>query len=345
MNDLVVLAAGAFVTYTGARFRIGHVRDPFRLYEVSRDVVKFVAGFSAPSSPEDSIARLKLNERAAAMLRKLVDDMRADKILIAADEADDESAADVKITEFELTRTVNLVADIESGYPEFVEDWRQAQPHTLSPVPLGFALWDACRYVSAAKVPGAIVECGVWRGGSMMLAAAALRRFGADDRPLYLYDTYEWSWEEPADSDGYLGRAGSIGTASAESFDRTDSRAEAGDALRGGVSETDVRDRIRGAGYRDDLITTVAGYVQETIPATTPEQIAVLRLDTDFYESTMHEMEHLFPRLASGGVLLLDDYGKLAGATRAVDEYLQRHDVHLLLSRVDVQGRIAVKTG
>ena len=85
------------------------------------------------------------------------------------------------------------------------------------------------------------------------------------------------------------------------------------------------------------------GRVEETIPEAAPERIAVLRLDTDWYESTRHELEHLYPRLAVGGVLIVDDYGHWQGARRAVDEYLAASGARLLLSRIDYTGRMAVK--
>jgi len=83
--------------------------------------------------------------------------------------------------------------------------------------------------------------------------------------------------------------------------------------------------------------------VEETVPGRAPTEIALLRLDTDWYGSTKHELEHLFPRLASGGVLLLDDYGYWQGARKAVDEYVSEHDVRLLLNRIDHSSRIALK--
>ena len=81
------------------------------------------------------------------------------------------------------------------------------------------------------------------------------------------------------------------------------------------------------------------------MPAEAPEEIALLRLDTDWYSSTKHELEHLYPRLAPGGVLILDDYGHWQGARRAVDEYFADNRITLLLNRVDGTARIAVKPG
>ena len=96
-------------------------------------------------------------------------------------------------------------------------------------------------------------------------------------------------------------------------------------------------------GYDKSKIHLVKGKVEETIPKTLPERIALLRLDTDWYASTKHEMLHLFPRLVPGGVLILDDYGSWLGARKAVDEYIAENKVKIFLCRVDNSGRVAVK--
>ena len=87
----------------------------------------------------------------------------------------------------------------------------------------------------------------------------------------------------------------------------------------------------------------VQGRVENTLPAAAPPEIAVLRLDTDWYESTRHELEHLYPRLVDGGVLIVDDYGYWQGARQAVDEYFGETGEAILLNRIDDTGRIAVK--
>ncbi len=95
-------------------------------------------------------------------------------------------------------------------------------------------------------------------------------------------------------------------------------------------------------GYPAGQTHFVPGMVEETIPASAPEKIALLRLDTDWYESTRHELEHLFPRIVDGGVLIIDDYGHWAGARRAVDEYFRNQGIALLLNRLDYTGRIGI---
>jgi hypothetical protein len=95
--------------------------------------------------------------------------------------------------------------------------------------------------------------------------------------------------------------------------------------------------------YPGSHIHYVKGRVEDTIPKHAPQAIALLRLDTDWYESTRHELEHLFPRLVRGGVLILDDYGHWKGAKEAVDEYFAKLGRSPLLQRLDYSGRLAIK--
>lgn len=94
--------------------------------------------------------------------------------------------------------------------------------------------------------------------------------------------------------------------------------------------------------YPDDRIHYVVGPVKRTIPDTAPGEIALLRLDTDWYASTRRELVPLLPRLSNGGVLIIDDYGDWEGAREAVDEYLASIDTPVLLTRIDHTGRMAV---
>jgi len=104
----------------------------------------------------------------------------------------------------------------------------------------------------------------------------------------------------------------------------------------------DVQQGFESVPYPGEQVHFVKGLVQDTVPQEAPEQIAILRLDTDWYESTRHELEHLYPRLSPGGVLLIDDYGYWQGSRQAVDEFLEETGEQLLLLRMD-EGRIAVK--
>jgi len=101
---------------------------------------------------------------------------------------------------------------------------------------------------------------------------------------------------------------------------------------------------MRSIAYPQSLVHFVKGRVEDTLPAQAPQRIALLRLDTDWYESTIHELRSLWDRLSIGGILIVDDYGHWAGARRAVDEFIAGLPGPPLLSRIDYSGRLAVKT-
>jgi len=199
--------------------------------------------------------------------------------------------------------------------------------------PRVFALGRAVEYISKNRVPGAIVECGVWRGGSMMAVAITLLRLGVSDRDLYLFDTFE-GMTLPGPED-----AKASGELASELLRRSDSRSN----IWAISSLEDVREAVLGVGYPEERVHFVKGPVEATLPGSAPEPIALLRLDTDWYASTKHELEHLYPRLSHAGVLIIDDYGGWQGARQAVDEYISENQLPLLLNRIDETGRIAVK--
>jgi hypothetical protein len=97
------------------------------------------------------------------------------------------------------------------------------------------------------------------------------------------------------------------------------------------------------SGYPKSQIHYIKGKVEDTIPSSLPGKIALLRLDTDWYESTKHELIHLFPKLIRGGVLIIDDYGFWKGARKAVEEYFAENNIQILLNRLDDTARIAIK--
>ena len=85
------------------------------------------------------------------------------------------------------------------------------------------------------------------------------------------------------------------------------------------------------------------GKVEDTLPKISPDEISILRLDTDWYESTRCELEVLFPKLSVGGVLIIDDYGHWQGCRKAVDEYFSKHGIRMFLQRIDYTGRVGIK--
>jgi O-methyltransferase len=209
---------------------------------------------------------------------------------------------------------------------------RHVRPRTMTSPDKLFALILATRYVVDHDVRGAIVECGVWRGGSMQAVARTLLGRGVADRDLHLFDTFAGM---PPPSDRDRRRDGQL----ASELLRTRPREAQVWAI---ATLEDVQAGMGETGYPTERIHYHEGLVEQTVPAEAPPDIAILRLDTDWYESTKHELEHLYDRLASGGVLLLDDYGHWEGARQAVDEFLRETRARLLLLPMS-SGRIAVK--
>ncbi len=218
---------------------------------------------------------------------------------------------------------------------EAVEIIRAVKPYTLTNKERLFALIQAVRYVVRANIAGSIVECGVWRGGSMMAAALTLKRLAKEDRDLYLFDTYA-GMTRPTEVDiSYRGQSAFV------QFERA--KQTGATAAWHCVPLEEVKGNLVNTGYTPERMKFIKGKVEDTLPGSTPQQIALLRLDTDWYESTRHELIHLFPRLAVGGVLIVDDYGYWQGSRKATDEYLAQNNLVMLLNRVDNTGRMAVK--
>jgi O-methyltransferase len=217
---------------------------------------------------------------------------------------------------------------------EFGDTLRKCQRFSMTSAERLYALYRATQYVLDANVPGDFVECGVWRGGSVMVMAHALLQRQAVDRKIYLYDTFKGS---PPPSNADVKRLGMVPAS------RSWRQRRAGDGSNMDYCTlAEVRRNILSTGFPGDRVILVEGRVEETIPGVVPEKIALLRLDTDWYESTRHELNHLFPVLERRGVLIVDDYGDWTGARAAVDEYFSKTPI--LLNRVDFTGRIGVKT-
>lgn len=215
--------------------------------------------------------------------------------------------------------------------------WDAVKPYTMtSPERIG-VLVDAVRHLVNNKVEGAMVECGVWKGGSSMAVALTLKALGVKDRELYLYDTFSgMSAPTEADVSPFWGKA-------SDTFSRKKTSDDASNWCRSSLNE--VRGNLSATGYPAEMLHFVEGKVEDTIPDTVPEKIALLRLDTDWYVSTKHEMEHLFPRMADNAILIIDDYGCWEGARKALDEYIQENQLCLFLVRIDSSAYVAVKGG
>jgi O-methyltransferase len=229
--------------------------------------------------------------------------------------------------------------DLESADPKDRLIVEEALPLTMTGVPRLLALVDSVRYCVRREIPGAFAECGVWLGGSVMAMLMTLRELGVEDRDIYLYDTFEgMTAPTEHDTSSFDQPAIDAWREAEQSRDRV-----YGELFNPEVFNLDaVRTTLLATGYPEKRLHFVKGPVEETIPSTTPGPLALLRLDTDWYASTIHELRHLYPLLSGGGVLIVDDYGHWEGCRRAVDEYFADREAPLL-NRIDYSGRVGVK--
>lgn len=198
-----------------------------------------------------------------------------------------------------------------------------------------YSVYNAVKYVLNFNIPGDLVECGVWKGGSSMVSALTMLKMGNNNRNIYLYDTYS-GMPEPTKKDVDF-----KGKSSFKQWKKSEKKNINGWCFS---PLEEVQKNIFSTGYPKKNLYFVKGKVEDTIPQTIPKTISILRLDTDWYESTYHELEHLFPRLSKNGVLILDDYGHWKGSKDAVDQYFQENNINILLNRIDYTGRMGIKT-
>ena len=218
---------------------------------------------------------------------------------------------------------------------EFTEIYEKTKQFTMTSIERMYSMYKATEYIINNNIPGDIVECGVWKGGSMMVSALTLLKMNNSNRTLYLYDTYE-GMNKPTEKDIRIHDnkpALNIWEKSQEKDFNTWDFAPL----------TEVKTNLYSIKYPKDNIKFIRGKVEDTIPNIIPDEISLLRLDTDLYESTYHELIHLYPRLSLNGVLIIDDYGYWKGQKEATDKYFKENNIKILLNRIDSQGRIGIK--
>ena len=230
---------------------------------------------------------------------------------------------------------------IKDGIPVDIDDavflkiYGECKEFSFTTIEPLFSLYNSVKYIVENNIPGDFVECGVWKGGSAMLMAKTLISLGSTERKIYLYDTFE-GMSEPTEKDvDFQGK-------SAENLLANNSKLEDKNVWCYSSLE-EVQKNIASCGYPKENIILVKGKVEETIPNTLPKQISLLRLDTDWFESTYHELHHLYPILVKNGVLIIDDYGHWKGAKDATDQYFKENNVKILLHRIDYTVRTGIK--
>jgi hypothetical protein len=218
---------------------------------------------------------------------------------------------------------------------DFKEVYLRAKQFTMTSVERMYALYKATEYIVDNNIPGDIIECGVWRGGSMMISALTLLKMNNLNRIIYLYDTYE-GMSKPSEKDIRIydnkPALKKWKKSQGKEFNQWDY-----------ASLDEVKKNLYSTGYPKENFAFIKGKVEDTIPHIVPEKVSLLRLDTDFYESTYHELLHLFPKLSLNGVIIIDDYGYWKGQKEAIDTYFKKYNIKILLNRIDGLGIIGIK--
>ena len=219
----------------------------------------------------------------------------------------------------------------------FIEEYKMIEAYTATSIERVYALKSAITYIIKNKIKGDFVECGVWKGGSCMLMAKTLVNEGEKERKIWMYDTFD-GMTEPTDDDCEI-----------------ETNVSGSDLLKNTPKNTDkfnmwayaplemVKKNMKKTMFPEECIHFIEGKVENTLSKIKPQNIALLRLDTDWYESTKCELEQLYPLLSIGGVLIVDDYGHFSGAKKAVDEYFSKTNVKPLMNRIDYSGRLIIK--
>ena len=213
-----------------------------------------------------------------------------------------------------------IVGTLETCMPYTMTSWERLQ---------GIAI--AVNYLNANEIQGDFVECGVWAGGSIGAACLVDEKFGSRD--YWLYDTFE-GMTKPALHDGEI---------AISEFRRLESENGYSDWCR--VSVNDVKENLSNLGLSLERAHFIQGDILKTLldPVNVPKQISLLRLDTDWYESTKIELEILFDLITPGGVLIIDDFGYWEGSRKAVEEFFQRRALKPMIFPIDHDARMVIK--
>ena len=171
--------------------------------------------------------------------------------------------------------------------------------------------------VLADKVPGDFIETGVWRGGACMFMRAVLKAHDVTDRQVWVADSFAGLPAIGPDGDPYDAQL-------RNTFDFSELA----------VQLDEVRANFREAGLLDEQVQFLPGWFKDTLPPAPIEKLAVLRLDGDFYSSTMDALVPLYPKLSPGGFVIIDDY-KFASCQRAVHEYRARNGITERIDWID----------
>ncbi len=172
----------------------------------------------------------------------------------------------------------------------------------------------------ARNIPGDLIETGVWRGGATIFMRAILKAYGVVDRSVWVADSFQGL--PLPDGQRYPVDAG-------------DRHHEFEELI---VPLERVKENFRRYDLFDEQVRFLPGWFRDTLPNAPIEQLAVIRLDGDMYESTWVALENLYPKLSRGGYLIVDDYGAIPNCRQAVHDFRQAHNITEEIRPIDWTG-------
>jgi len=245
---------------------------------------------------------------------------------------------------YEIRKKPSVCYDREA---EAEGEIRKVRPYTMIPRERLIALYNTVAHLEINEVPGSYVECGVWKGGSVGLMALANLRYGKERRHVHLFDSFEEICEPDASVDGDRAvREVRKWTKNGGISGKLVPLKGVYDTFGGLGTIEGNRDLLeRMIGYDPAFLHYHKGWFQETLPMDAPSigNIAILRLDGDWYASTKVCLEYLYNKVVSGGFVIIDDYGAYDGCKKAVDEFMQSRVIRAYLHHIDMECRYWVK--
>ena len=229
-------------------------------------------------------------------------------------------------------RQVNLIPEISNEDSNFI---RSLENYSMCPPAAHWSIIQSVKYISKKKITGDFVECGVFKGGNLILMNHLIKKLNLNKK-IFAFDTFD-GMSEPTVYDKDLKDKPADKT-----FENYKDRDEKW--CFGSLEEVKKNLEQYDKNYQNNF-TFIKGKVEDTLKKINnlPEKISLLRLDTDFYESTKIELEVLYPKLSKGGILIIDDYGHWKGSQKAVDEYLDLKKNFYFLHRIDYGTRLLIK--
>ena len=230
----------------------------------------------------------------------------------------------------------NLSPDIKEYEKRLIDNAKQ---FSMTSKIRMLALCRAFKYVQENNIDGDLVECGVWKGGNLILLENLMYEFNKFDRKILGFDTFE-GMTEPNEFDINLKNQEAKKLLNIEK--KIENNVKENNWC---FSSYDSVLKNFTENTKSNNLTLIKGDVKETLnkDENLPKKISILRLDTDFYESTKIELEKLYPLLSKNGILIIDDYGHWQGAKKAVDEYFKKINYKPLLNIVDYSCRLIIK--